>query len=146
MVIKNLKNKLIFLDTAPLIYFIESHSVYQHTLKSMFEQNDDGLFRFITSSLTLLEVLVKPLKDGRLDIVESYRNILINSEGIDIIEVNNTTAIKAAHLRAKYNIHTPDAIQLATACEFGVDYFFTNDLHLKIVQEITLLTPGDLQA
>ena len=69
MVINTLRNKIIFLDTAPLIYFIEGHSEYQPQLQKLFELNDQGDFKFITSTITLLEVLVKPLKLGETRIV-----------------------------------------------------------------------------
>lgn len=36
MVAADLFSKTIFLDTAPLIYFIEGHSVYQSRLKQLF--------------------------------------------------------------------------------------------------------------
>jgi predicted nucleic acid-binding protein len=62
-----------FLDTAPLIYFIEGHSEYQSLLLKLFDFNDKGGFSFITSSITLLEVLVKPLREGKTDIAEQYK-------------------------------------------------------------------------
>ena len=60
MVIEKFKNKIVFLDTAPLIYFIEGHSEYQQNLKKFFDLNDEGFFKFITSSIALLDVLVRP--------------------------------------------------------------------------------------
>lgn len=68
MVIQDFSSKVVFLDTVPLIYFIEGHSQYQNILSRLFALNDRGGFTFLTSSITLLEVLVKPLKDGRADI------------------------------------------------------------------------------
>ena len=62
MVIDDFYQKTIFLDTAPLIYYLEGHSVYQSKLNSIFEANDRGEFTFITSTETLLEVLVKMKK------------------------------------------------------------------------------------
>ena len=62
MVISKFIGKLVFLDTAPLIYFIEGHSQYQQKLKELFVLNDEGNFKFLSSSITLLEVLVKPLQ------------------------------------------------------------------------------------
>jgi predicted nucleic acid-binding protein len=123
-------HKNVFLDTAPLIYFIEGHSQYREKLNQIFDLNDKGHFVFITSSITLLEVLVKPLKDGQIKLAEKYINILTNAQGIEVLEVTNALAIKAAELRAKYNLRTPDAIQLATAIEYNADYFLTNDLRL----------------
>lgn len=52
-----LLNKTIFLDTAPLIYYIEGHSEYQEQLSALFGANDNGKLSFATSTLTLLEVL-----------------------------------------------------------------------------------------
>ncbi len=131
MVNIDLRDKNIFLDTAPLIYFIKGNSQYQKKLNQIFELNDKGHFSFITSSITLLEVLVKPLREGQIKLVEKYVNILTNVRGIEIFDITNTISIKAAELRAKYNLRTPDAIQLATAIEFNADYFLTNDIRLK---------------
>jgi predicted nucleic acid-binding protein len=145
MVIEKFKGKLVFLDTAPLIYFIEGHSQYQQKLKQLFALNDEGDFRFLSSTITLLEVLVKPLKVGENKIVEQYKTILTNAEGIDIFEITIHITIKAAELREKYNIRTPDALQVATAIERQADYFLTNDLRLKSVKEIKLVTLSELE-
>lgn len=145
MVIENFSGKLVFLDTAPLIYFIEGHTEYQQKLEKLFALNDEGGFKFITSSVTLLEVLVKPLKDGENKIVEQYKTILTNAAGIDIFEITTAISIKAAGLRAKYNMRTPDALQIATAIEWHADYFLTNDHRLKSVVEIKVITLSALQ-
>lgn len=145
MVIQDFASKTVFLDTAPLIYFIEGHSVYQPILSSLFEFNDKGGFSFVTSSVTLLEVLVKPLREGRKAIAEQYRDILTTAPGIELFDVTSTIAEQAAQLRAKYNVRTPDAIQLATCIELGADYFLTNDNRLKAVSETTVVTVGELQ-
>ena len=84
MVMEKFTGKIIFLDTAPLIYFIEGHSQYQQKLKQLFLLNDEGHFKFLSSVITLLEVLVKPLKEGQNKTVEQYKKILTNAEGIDI--------------------------------------------------------------
>ena len=43
---------------------------YQLKLEKVFKLNDNDLFKFIHSSITLLEVLIKPLRDGETKIVE----------------------------------------------------------------------------
>lgn len=65
MVIQDLASKIVYLDTAPLIYFIEGHSAYQGKLVRLFELADKGDLSLITSTITLLEVLVKPLREGQ---------------------------------------------------------------------------------
>jgi predicted nucleic acid-binding protein len=144
MVNIDLDHKNIFLDTAPLIYFIEGNSQYQEKLEQIFKSNDNGDFAFIASSITLLEVLVKPLKEGRNELAKKYINILTGAKGIEVFEITNDIAIKAAELRAKYNLKTPDAIQLATAIECNADYFLTNDLRLKLVTEVKCIVLTEL--
>lgn len=145
MVIQSFASKVIYLDTAPLIYFIEGHSTYQSVLTSLFDFNDKGSFSFVTSTVTLLEVLVKPLREGQTAVAKQYRDILINAQGIEIIDINSTIAEQAALLRAKYNVRTPDAIQLATSIEAGADYFLTNDNRLKAISEAAVITVSELQ-
>lgn len=145
MVITDFRNKIVFLDTAPLIYFIEGSSEYQENLKQLFEANDKGVFSFITSSITLLEVLVKPLKEGQLELADKYKTILSSATGIEIFDITNTLAVKAAELRAKYNLRTPDSIQIATAIENNAAYFLTNDIRLKSIPEIESVTLSELK-
>ena len=145
MVVQDFASKVIYLDTAPLIYFIEGHSTYQPVLASLFDFNDKGGFSFITSTVTLLEVLVKPLREGQTGVAKQYRDILTTAPGIEIVEVTSTIAEHAAHLRARYSLRTPDAIQLATFIEVGADYFLTNDNRLKMVSETTVVTVPELQ-
>jgi hypothetical protein len=98
VVITDFYQKRIFLDTAPLIYFIEGHSTFQDKLMGCFSSNDNGDFTFITSPITLLEVLVKPLKEGKSKLVTQYKEILLNAEGIQIFEISNKIAEKQPNL------------------------------------------------
>ncbi|MBF9254314.1 type II toxin-antitoxin system VapC family toxin [Pontibacter sp. 172403-2] len=144
MGLNKFKSQEVFLDTAPLIYFIEGNTVYQDKLLKLFTAYDKGDFSFISSTLTLLEVLVQPMKMNRLDLVEQYKRVLSEASGIILVEVTTAVAVKAAELRAKYGLKTPDAIQVATAVTHGAKYFLTNDLRLKTVKEIITVTPNEL--
>jgi hypothetical protein len=46
------KDKLVFLDTAPLIYYIEDNKLYEAILYELFESNANGDFKFLTSVIT----------------------------------------------------------------------------------------------
>ena len=144
MVIQDFASKTVFLDTAPLIYFIEGHSIYQPILSRLFDFNDKGGLLFVTSSVTLLEVLVKPLREGQTAISKQYRDILTTAPGIELFDITSAIVEQAAQLRAKYNLRTPDAIQLATSIELGADYFLTNDNRFKGVIEATVVTVSEL--
>jgi len=145
MVIEDLASKIIFLDTAPLIYFIEGHSLHQEKLVRLFELGDKGELSFITSTITLLEVLVKPLREGRPEIADQYRRILTNATAIEIKDTTISIAEQAAILRAKYGIRTPDAIQLASSIDAAADIFLTNDVRLRSIREISVVTMDELR-
>jgi predicted nucleic acid-binding protein len=109
-IIQELKNKIVFLDTAPLIYYIEESSVYASILDKLFLENSKGKFKFQTSVITLLEVLVLPMRKKEQQLVEQYKNILCNSKTIEIFDLDIEVTIMAAGFRAKYGLKTPDSI------------------------------------
>lgn len=142
--IKTLRGTKICIDTAPFIYFIEKHEKYFPLLKPLFTEINSGNIDSITSTITLLEVLVHPLRTGNKVLAERYREVLLYSDGLTTFEVLNEISEKAAELRAEYSIKTPDAIQIATAIFHKADRFLTNDPDLKKVTAIQVLVLDDL--
>lgn len=142
--IQKLTNKIVFLDTAPLIYYIEEKQQYLPLLDKLFVANNNGRFLFKTSVITLIEVLIEPVRQNELLLVEQYQKILCNSPTIEILDINIEISKKAAELRAKYGLRTPDAIQMATSIYAAADYFLTNDLRLKAVKEFEVLVLDEL--
>lgn len=142
--VQKLKNKNVFLDTAPLIYYIEESPRYSPLLNKLFLENSKGGFLFQTSVITLLEVLVLPIRQNEIQLVEQYQSILCHSQSIDIFDLNIEIAKKAAGFRAKFGLKTPDSIQLATAVCSSADYFLTNDIRLKAIKEIEILVLDEL--
>jgi predicted nucleic acid-binding protein len=142
--IQELTNKTVFLDTAPLIYYIEENNQYSPLLDKLFLANSKGKFLFQTSVITLLEVLVHPMRHNENHLVEQYQNILCNSPTINIFELNIEIAKRAAVFRAKYGLKTPDSIQVATAIYASAEFFLTNDIRLKAVKEIETLVLDEL--
>ncbi len=143
-VIEKFENQTVFIDTAPLIYFIEGNSRYQKILFELFKSNDEGLFKFQTSSLTLTELLVQPFRMKNTRLAEQYQQILTSAPNLDLFELDVPIAKTAARLRAEYNFKTPDALQLATSLEKNASLFFTNDRELKRIEEIEIVMLSDL--
>ena len=137
--ISDLQGKTIGLDTAPLIYFIEENPKYLEAVKIFFEGMERGDFMVVTSTVTLIEVLVHPLRSNKNELAIEYRDILLNSKLITL-EVSNDIAEKAALLRAIYNIRTPDAIQISAAQKMGATSFLTNDIRLPEIPTMQILT------
>ena len=137
--INDLQGKTVGLDTAPLIYFIEENPAYIEAVWLFFEAMDKGNFAVVTSTVTLLEVLVHPLRSNNKELAAEYRDILLNSR-LMTLEVSNAIAEQAAQLRATHNIRTPDAIQISAALEAGATHFFTNDIRLPEIPSIQILS------
>jgi len=140
IMIKELANaSKVMIDTAPLVYFIEEHEKYLDILSDTFSKIDSGEKTGITSIVTLIEVLVKPLKDNNQKLVNEYQSILTASRNILLVDITQNIGKKAAELRAKYNILLPDAIQIAVGIMNDADIFLTNDELLKKVTEINVV-------
>lgn len=143
MVIKDLISKTLFLDTAPLIYYIEGYKAYEDKLDELFELNRKGRISFVISTITLLEILVKPLREDRFDLAEQYKDLLTDSANIKIVDIDRFIASEAASLRAKFFFKTPDSIQIAAA-SLHCDFFLTNDKRLKLAENRKIVLLSDL--
>jgi predicted nucleic acid-binding protein len=137
--IKDLRGKTVGLDTAPLIYFIEENPAYIEIVRFFFEAMERDDFMVVTSTVTLLEVLVHPLRINNRELATEYRDILLNSR-LMTLEVSNAIAEQAAQLRATHNIRTPDAIQISAALNAGATHFFTNDIRLPEIPSIQIVS------
>jgi predicted nucleic acid-binding protein len=136
-VIERIARRLVFIDTAPFIYLIERHPRYHPIIRPVFESLSVGSFVGATSVLTLLEVLVQPLRNGRADLAREYRSILTESSGIRLMPVTAEVAEMAADLRARHGIRVADAIQAAAGISYNCAVFITNDARLKCLNEFS---------
>ena len=137
--VDSLRGSIVGLDTGPLIYFIEEHAENLARVAPFFEAADRGEFRVVTSLVTLVEVRVHPLREGQHDLAQQYRDLLLQSENLRAVPLDESIAEQAAELRARHKLRTPDAIQLATALRSGASWFFTNDADLPEVPGISML-------
>ena len=143
--IDRLHGKIVGLDTAPLIYFIEKHPEFHPRVRSFFLAMQRGDFEVVTSTMTVAEVMVHPFKRNDAKLVETYRDILLNAAHLRTIPFTTDMAEIAARLRAAHKIRTPDAIQLATAIAMKADFFLTNDDGLPVLSRPTVLSLGDVE-
>ncbi|MEA3431671.1 MAG: PIN domain-containing protein [candidate division WOR-3 bacterium] len=134
------KHRRIMFDTAPIVYFIEEHKDFGKIADEIFKLIKENFdYHAFSSAITLTEVLTQPLRKSRRDIVEKYRQFLLNSSNFTIYSIDPIIAEKAAELRARYEIKTPDAIQFAVGIENNGTVFVTNDKNLKRITEIEVL-------
>lgn len=137
--IELLHRKTVGLDTAPMIYFMERNPRYLATLRGFFQGLERGDFRAVTSVVTLIEVLTRPLQLGNKRLADDYRDILFGTAGLLTIPLSRDVAEQAAQLRAAHGLRTPDAVQLATATLEQASFFLTNDARfLKVPDPVCL--------
>jgi len=144
--VEDLHGHVVGLDTAPLIYYIETNSSYLPVVDPFFEAVAQGLIQLVTSTITLVEVLTLPLRKGNNALAARYKEVLLSTRGLTMFPVSAEIAEEAARLRAASGLRTPDAIQIATSRLTGAVTFLTNDIRLASVTDIQVLVLDRLAA
>lgn len=140
--------KKVFVDTAPFIYYIEkdeNNPLYFEKIKNFFHEGYDKDIEFVTSVITVEEYLVFPYRIQAQCYVDMFYR-LIETVDMNIVEINQKIAKKAAKIRAEYkSFKGMDALQLAAACLADCDLFLTNDKQLKQFKEFSCIIVDDLE-
>ncbi|HEY0828486.1 MAG TPA: PIN domain-containing protein [Bacilli bacterium] len=137
-------SKKIALDTNLFIYVFEQHPEFGEKAKAILEHIENGFVDAVASSVSLTEILVKPIREGNLTLEKQYKLLFSHFPNLTIWPIDNLVAEQAAYLRGKYNIKTPDALIVATALVANADMFITNDQRLELVKEIKCVSLGQL--
>lgn len=114
----------IYLDSCVVIYLIEKHPLYYARLVDQIQQNTQA--QFVVSSLTALEVLLKPRKEQNDALIARYQMFL---ERFQVNGLDDQVLLKAIDYRVM-GLKTPDAIHAACAKHLHCDQFWTNDNRL----------------
>ena len=130
------KAKVIGLDTPIFIYFLENNERYGPLAQLTFNGIEQGKWQGVTSTITLMEITVRPWQLGRESAAREYEAVLVHFPNLSVVDVDRNVARAAAQLRAKYNITPPDALQVAASLSFGAKAFLTNDKRLSRLQEL----------
>lgn len=128
----------IFWDTSLFLYlFAGGHRADEvQRLRERMIARDDRLF---TSSLTMGEVLVRPMAAGG-DVASQYESAM--TRAATIVPFDLVAARRHAALRADRSISMHDLMQLACASAAGIDMFITNDDRLsgKVVPGVKFIS------
>lgn len=135
-------SRQIFLDTAPIIYYLQRSEKYYTNMQYFWENYVD--FDYVTSTITITEYLTYPYRQKELKLI-NYFNLFIEDMDIGVREIDRSIAEKAAQIRAEYStFKTMDSLQLATACITGCEIFLTNDKQLKQFKEMKCVLVEEL--
>lgn len=119
----------IYLDTNIFIAAFERRDALSDQLGQLFTCGTGRPMKtFVTSELTLSELLVVPLRDGNRTLASYYDTVMSDSGWVHVSAVARTVLVSAARLRAgRHGLKIPDAIHLATAQAEGCSHFLTED-------------------
>jgi predicted nucleic acid-binding protein len=133
----------LFLDSGPIIYFVEQNPSYYSLLAPFFARVDQGEIAIVTSPITLAECLYYPYKNEDKKLAETFTRRLVTDQNVGFMPITADIADHSAQLRVKYNLGFADAFQVATAVASGCDIFLTNDKQLKRVTSLKVVVLSD---
>jgi predicted nucleic acid-binding protein len=137
-------HQLIALDTSVWIYHFEGSTAYGRTADAVLEAVSQGRVAAVASELVLLELLVAPLKKAAQDAADEIEMTLLHFPHLRLEPVTRGVLVRAAEIRARYGLRTPDAIMVATAVESGATLAVTNDDAWRKVKELEVVLLRDL--
>jgi predicted nucleic acid-binding protein len=130
----------IFWDTNLFIYLIEDHGERGKRTALLAERMVERGDQLCTSTLTLGEILVKPLERHDLALRDKCEEMM--SSRVFLIPFDRDAARFYSQIRQDRTIRPPDAIQLSCAAVARVDLFLTNDdrLSRKIIPGVQFVS------
>ena len=133
----------VYLDATIFIYSVERVEPYRTLLDPIWQQVRAGEFAAVSSEITVLETLVKPLREDDTAVERLFRSLFDASE-IGLIPATRELWEDAARLRAETGLKTPDALHAATAIQANGTHFVTNDSDFRRVPDLPVVVLDDL--
>jgi len=138
------KIKTVFIDTAPIIYYIEAHPHFGPLVKVIVDSLQSGNINAFSSVITLMEVLPKPIESGNDSLAKQFSEFLKAGKNLTLLEISSDIAELAGTLRGQYpSLRAMDAIQIAVSLIAKTDVFITNDAKIKQVRGLRVIVLKD---
>ncbi len=134
---------LVYIDTMALIYTVERYPVYLPLLQPLWLTAQARTIEIVSSELTLMEVLVGPLKSGNTALERAFEQAVQGTD-MRLLPITQPILREAARLRATTKLKTPDALHAATALNAVCALFVTNDVSFRGVGGLPLVVLDDL--
>ena len=130
----------VYLDTNLYIYLFEGLEEYRRCMVDLTAEIDRLDATVIASELIFTELLPRPVRDGRQELVEAYLELMQRTPRVTLVPVDRQVILRAVHLRADFGLRSMDALHVATALVHGCETFLTNDERLGVGDQIRVLT------
>ena len=138
------RHRNIGLDTPVFIFQIEENPKYVDLTHQVFTWIGSPRNIAVTSTITMLEVLVQPHRESDEERIDNFYAMLSTYPHLRWIDVNLDIADRAAQVRARFNLRTPDAIQAATALVAASTGFISNDPAFRRIPDLEVIILDDL--
>jgi predicted nucleic acid-binding protein len=135
----------LFLDTAPVIYYIEKYPQYFALMSALFDYVEQAGLTIVVSPVTLAESLIVPVREGLAEVEQKFLDLLLHSHNTTFIPLDEQRARQAVRFRTRYNLSLLDATQIATALDAQCEVLLTNDATFRRVTELRILMVDDLE-
>jgi predicted nucleic acid-binding protein len=139
-------NGPVYVDANVIIYRVEAVQPFFDTSLPLWDALDAGAQAVISSELSLLEVLVKPVQQGNAFLQALFRDVLYATPGFSYLPITRPILGIATELRATTRLRTPDAIHAATALVTRCTLFVTNDPAFRRVPTLNVAILSDIAA
>jgi predicted nucleic acid-binding protein len=134
----------LFLDTSPVIYFVETNPTYVDRVDEIFARIDRLEVEAIASIVTLAECLVHPYAANDMNLADDYMRCLVGGRNTKLHPLQVSTALFAAEIRARNRLSLTDAFQAAATTESGCQAILTNDRVFNRIPGMRVLVLDDL--
>lgn len=134
----------IYMDACRFIYSVERIEPYRTMIEPIWRQAATGQITVVTSELSIMETIVKPLRDRDELLQRLFRDLLYSSE-VRLVPATRTLWEAAADMRAALNLRTPDALHAATCIQERCALFVTNDIAFRRAADLSVVVLDDVQ-
>ena len=132
------EHKKVGIDTSVFIHHFEGEE-YSELTTMLLDRVQDGHCTGVVSTLSMAEVLVKPLELGIEGLADLYRLLFHEMPHLETVALDREVASKAAALKAEHGFGLADAVLLASALEAGATAFVTDREGLEAVKGLQVL-------
>lgn len=134
------------LDTSACVYYVEypEDDPRRRVVAPLIDAAVDGDLSIVIPTIAGLELLTGPMRDESVDVETLAYILLTQTPGVHTVPLTLEIAYRAARLRARYRLRTPDAAILATGIALGANAVVGNDARWKVVAEVRYIHIDDV--
>jgi predicted nucleic acid-binding protein len=137
------RHRRVALDTCIFIYQWEGDPRYSPLTDCIFSALERSDLVAVTSSITMTELLVHPYRNDDVVEVNELFGLLSTYPNLEWIAPSLEVAARAAEIRARFGLRTPDALQAGTAVQSNATVFLTNDPIFRRIKDFEALVLDD---